>query len=96
MTDPSPDCPRRCSNPRRHGRPRNAEGKRGALAVSDILLVQADPSATDADRKSNAEESAKMGKEEGTHTGENQGVTPENDTSKIDQRARANPTTGDQ
>jgi hypothetical protein len=39
------------------------------LAVSDILLVQADPAATDADTKSNAEESAKMGKEEGTHTG---------------------------
>jgi hypothetical protein len=64
------------------------------LATSDILLAQAD-SATDADTKSNAEESAKMGKEEGTHSGENQGVTPESDTSKIDQPARANPTTGD-
>ncbi len=65
------------------------------LAISDILLVQADP-ATDAETKSNAEESAKMGKEEGTHSGENQGVTTESDTSKIDQPARANPTTGDQ
>jgi hypothetical protein len=36
-----------------------------------------------------------MGKEEGTHSGE-KGATPESDTSKIDQPARANPTTGDE
>jgi hypothetical protein len=36
------------------------------------------------------EESAKMGKEEGTHTGPSQGATPENDTQKIDQPARKN------
>jgi hypothetical protein len=36
------------------------------------------------------DESAKMGKEEGTHTGTNQGVTPENDTKKVEQPARKN------
>ena len=40
------------------------------------------------------EDSAKMGKEEGTHTGPNQGATPENDTKKVDQPERRNPTTG--
>ena len=39
-----------------------------------------------------AEESAKMGKEEGTHEGANLGATPENDTKKTDQPER--PTTG--
>ena len=37
--------------------------------------------------------SAKMGEGEGTHTGSNQGA-PENDTQKIDQPERRNPTTG--
>ena len=40
-----------------------------------------------------AEESAKMGKEEGTHEGANLGATPENDMQKIDQPERRNPTT---
>ncbi|MGA8433407.1 MAG: hypothetical protein WB713_01165 [Methyloceanibacter sp.] len=41
------------------------------------------------------EDSAKMGKEEGTHTGPNQGgVMPKNDTKKVDQTERRNPTTG--
>jgi hypothetical protein len=35
-----------------------------------------------------------MGKEEGTHTGTGQGVTPEHDTSKIVQPPRVSPTTG--
>ena len=39
-----------------------------------------------------AEDSAKMGKGEGTHTGEH--ATPEHDTQKIDQPERRNPTTG--
>ena len=42
---------------------------------------------------SQTEESAKMGKEEGTQEGPNLGATPENDTAKIDQPARRNPTT---
>lgn len=39
-----------------------------------------------------AEDSAKLGKEEGTRP--NQGATPENDTQKVEQPARRNPTTG--
>ena len=41
----------------------------------------------------NAEGSAKMGKEEGTHAEPGHGVMQEDDTSKIDQPARRNPTT---
>jgi hypothetical protein len=37
--------------------------------------------------------SAKMGTEEGTHTGANQGNKPESDTKKIDQPPRRDPTT---
>jgi len=37
-----------------------------------------------------AKGSAKMGKDEGAHTGPNQGAAPESDTSKIDQPARRN------
>ena len=44
--------------------------------------------------QNSAEDSAKLGKEEGTHTGPNQGATPENDTQKVHQAARRNPTTG--
>lgn len=39
-------------------------------------------------------DSAKMGKEEGTHTGASQGAKPESDTDKVDQPERRNPTTG--
>jgi hypothetical protein len=48
----------------------------------------------DAQSNECAEESAKMGKEEGTHEGADPGTTPENDTKKIEQPARKNPTTG--
>ena len=45
---------------------------------------------------SSAAKSAKMGKDEGTQTGgANQGTPPGNDTQKIDQPPRQNPTTGD-
>jgi len=44
-----------------------------------------------------AARSAKMGKDEGTHTGAaNQGTPPENDTKKVDQPPRQNPATGNQ
>jgi hypothetical protein len=43
-----------------------------------------------------AAKSAKMSKDEGTRTGgPSQGTPPENDTQKIDQPPRQNPTTGD-
>jgi hypothetical protein len=41
-----------------------------------------------------AEESAKMGKEEGTHEGAQLGDTHEEDTKKVDQPERADPGTG--
>lgn len=41
-----------------------------------------------------SEDSAKMGEDAGTHEGANLGATPENDTDKVDQPARRNPTTG--
>jgi hypothetical protein len=47
------------------------------------------------DEDSSAAKSAKMGKDEGTRRA-NQGTPPENDTKKIDQPSRQNPTTGDQ
>jgi hypothetical protein len=59
------------------------------------MIIAADDTAPNAgETEENAEDSTKMGKEEGTHKGENLGATPENDTSKIDQPARRNPTTG--
>src|SRR6478752_577244 len=47
-------------------------------------------------KKKNAEGSAKMGKEEGTHTEPSHGAPPESDTSKVDQPERRNPTTGNE
>jgi predicted NUDIX family NTP pyrophosphohydrolase len=47
------------------------------------------------DEDSSGAKSAKMGKDEGTHTGgANQGTPSENDTQKIDQPPRQNPKTG--
>ena len=42
----------------------------------------------------NADESAKMGKDSGTHTGDKT-ARPENVTKKVDQKPRQNPITGD-
>jgi hypothetical protein len=53
-------------------------------------LSEACKAKREARAKKNAEESAKMGKEEGTHTEPGHGGTPESDTSKIDQPARRN------
>ena len=67
-----------------------------APPAPEYMIIAADdtaPAAGQADES--AEDSAKMGKEEGTHEGANLGATPENDTDKIDQPARRNPTTGD-
>ena len=48
------------------------------------------------DEDSSGAKSAKMGKDEGTHSGgDNQGTPPEADTPKIDQPPRQNPTTGE-
>ncbi len=63
-------------------------------ATGDRLARAADDSAA-GDDDSDSAGSAKMGTDEGTHVGEDQGSNPENDTDKIDQPARRNPTTGD-
>ena len=59
------------------------------LFAGDITLA-----ADDTPTAAGSQESAKMGNEEGTHTGPGQGVAPESDTSKIVQPPRQNPTTG--
>jgi len=74
-------------------------------ATAKNIVVAADDNATDdnatgddsaaGDDDSDSAGSAKMGTDEGTHVGEDQGANPENDTDKIDQPARRNPTTGD-
>jgi hypothetical protein len=48
-----------------------------------------------ADDKGAATGSAKMGTDEGTHTGDGQGAAPESDTSKVDQPVRRNVPTND-
>jgi len=48
------------------------------------------------DEDSSAARSAKMGKDEGIQTGSaNQSTQPENDTQKVEQPPRQNPTTGE-
>jgi hypothetical protein len=56
------------------------------LAAEDSPVTGAPP----------AGESAKMGKEQGTHVGPAQGVMPGTETSKIVQPPRRSPTTGDE
>jgi hypothetical protein len=63
------------------------------LSTGDIVIVTNDAAPQAGQTEDNAEESAKMGQEEGTHEGDSLGATPENDTAKIDQPARRNPTT---
>ncbi len=67
-----------------------AQMEPGTPLSAAAIVVAADDAAPTED----ATESAKMGKDEGTHTGPDQGSAPENDTSKIDQPARRSPTTG--
>jgi hypothetical protein len=64
------------------------------LPLGSMIIAAGDDAAPAAKTEDNAEDSAKMGEEEGTHEGANLGATPENDTDKIDQPARRNPTTG--
>ncbi len=67
------------------------------VVATDDAAPDADagaPAQTDEDAAQTTQGSGKMGEEPGTHTGPDQGVTPENDTAKVDQPARRNPTTG--
>jgi hypothetical protein len=63
------------------------------LPADSIIVAAQDGAAGIGQTEETAEDSAKMGKEEGTHKGAQLGATPENDTDKIDQPARRNPTT---
>jgi hypothetical protein len=60
--------------------------ERAAPAKSGIVIAADD----------SAKGSAKMGEDEGTNTGEDQGATPENDTQKIDQPPRRDPGTSNE
>jgi len=71
-----------------------AQSEQGAAVAQQTLVIAADDAAPADDTEENAEDSAKMGKDEGTHAGPDLGATPENDTSKVDQPARRNSTTG--
>ena len=73
----------------------------GARAASPMpswsdgeILVAGETEMGGANTDENAQDSAKMGKDEGTHSGPNQGATPESDTKKVDQPERRDPTTG--
>ena len=69
------------------------QSDRAPPSKSDILIVQNDAQNAPGTEAS-TDESAKTGKEEGTHTGSTMGATKENDTDKVDQPERSNPTTG--
>ena len=70
-----------------------AKSDLGACFDKDAAeLSEACKAKREARAKKNAEELAKMGKEEGTHTG--QGGPSESDTSKVVRTERRNPTTG--
>jgi hypothetical protein len=75
-----------------------AEIDRGTSLSNSNIVIAADDAAPDAAQAAPAAEGAqgsgKMGEESGTHTGPNQGSPPENDTDKVDQPARRDPTTG--
>jgi hypothetical protein len=65
-----------------------------SVAVAALSLGVAGGITLAAEDSSTAGGSAKMGKEEGTHVGPAQGVTPGTETSKIVQPPRKSPTTG--
>ena len=64
------------------------------ISTGDILIVTNDSAAEAGLTEDSAEQSAKMSKEAGTPEGDNLGAVPEDDTAKIDQPDRRNPTTG--
>jgi hypothetical protein len=59
-------------------------GGRAPFPQDFVVLAADEPSQTQAQAEENADESAKMGKEAGTHT-DNQAATPQSDSKKIDQ-----------
>ena len=74
-----------------------AKGKIGpCLKQHAAELSEACKTRLEAGKKKSTEGSAKMGKEEGTHTEPGHGTPPESDTSKVDQPERRNTTTGNE
>lgn len=71
----------------------NLAGGRAPLPHDITVVAANETQGTDHQVQSdeNADKSAKMGKESGTHSSD-EGATPENDTKKIDQPPRQNPT----
>ena len=65
------------------------------LPQGSIIIAAEDTAAGVGQKDETAEDSAKMGKEEGTHQGAHLGETPESDTSKVDQPARKDRTAGE-
>jgi hypothetical protein len=63
------------------------------LSTNDILVVTNDAGSSPG--QTNAQESAKMGQENGTQQGDDLGAVPQSDTAKIDQPPSRNPTTGE-
>jgi len=73
-----------------------ARAEAATLFDKHILLAANDAPPADADTGAGgSQDSAKMGEGPGTHTGDDQGATPENDTQKVDQPPRRNETTTD-
>ena len=72
-----------------------ARAEAATLFDKHILLAADDAPPADADTDASGQSSAKMGEGPGTHTGDDQGTTPESDTQKIDQPPRRNETTTD-
>jgi hypothetical protein len=71
--------------------------KTAYLAIGLLMLGTGLSLAGDAtnDNAMTTDESAKMGKDAGTHTGQ-QGAKAESDTDKVEQPASQNPTTGNE
>jgi hypothetical protein len=63
------------------------------LSTNDILVVTNDTDSSPG--QTSAQESAKMGQQNGTQQGDDLGAVPPSDTAKIDQPPRQNPTTGE-
>jgi hypothetical protein len=71
----------------------NLAGGRAPLPHDFTVVAANETQGTDqVQSDESADKSAKMGKESGTHSGD-EGAAPENDTKKIDQPPRQNPTT---
>ena len=68
-------------------------GNEPALPLG-TMIIAADEAQPAAGQAEGGEASAKMGEELGTQEGPDLDATPENNTNRVDQPARRNPTTG--